>query len=251
MKFKAYRVFKEKDKVIGRLVQLTDEDLSSGEVTVKVSYSSVNYKDALGATGKGKILKRFPLVAGIDMAGRVLNSTHSSVKEGESVLVTGCGLGESHDGGYSEIVRVPVGWVVPLPKGLSLKEAMIYGTAGFTVALSIHRLEVNGQNPERGPLLVTGASGGVGSFAVSFLKKLNYKVLAMSGKPHEVERLKELGAEDVLSPQAFFEKKTRPLESSRFGGLIDNVGGKLLGTLIPYIHPWGNVACIGLAGGLN
>ena len=196
---------------------------ADGEVLIKSSFSSLNYKDALAVTGKGKILKSFPLIPGIDVAGVVVESHFDRIKVGQPVVVTGCGLGENRDGGYSEYVTVPGSWAIPLANGLSEKDAMIYGTAGFTAALAVYRFKANGQSPEQGPILVTGASGGVGSLAVSMLSKLGFSVHAVTGKPNWKPRLKDLGAEHVVSPDEL-QLGSRPLESVKYGGAIE---GKL------------------------
>lgn len=224
------------------------DQLSPGSVLIEAHYSSLNYKDALAVSGQGKILRQFPLNPGIDVSGIVYESSDPRFQKGEPVLVTGCGLGEGHDGGYAEYVRVPGDWVVSLPSGLNLKEAMIYGTAGFTAGLCLHRLLTNDQVPAKGPLVVTGASGGVGSLATAMLSKLGFDVLAVSGKEEAVERLRALGAKDVLRPEQL-ELGTRPLESVRFGGGIDNVGGSLLEGILRHVNLWGNVASVGLTGG--
>lgn len=244
--FKAYRVFEEDGRVTGRLVSLHLDELDAGEVVIHSAYSSVNFKDALGATGRGKILKRFPMNGGIDVSGRVLVSASPRFKPGDEVVVTGCGLGENHDGGYSEVVRVPADWVVPLPSGLTLEEAMIFGTAGFTAALCVHRLQMNDQTPTKGPIVVTGASGGVGSMAVSMLASQGFEVIAVTGKTEQHGFLRELGAAQVCGVEDL-KLGNRPLESARFGGAIDNVGGDVLAGLIPAINLWGNVASVGLA----
>lgn len=248
MQFEAIRVYQTGSKVSARLEKVDLDSLGAGEVVIQSHYSSLNYKDALAITGQGKILRSFPLIAGIDVSGKVLSSADSRFKEGDSVIVTGCGLGENQDGGFSEIVRVPADWVVHLPSSLTLQEAMIYGTAGFTSALSIHRLEQNGLSPDKGEVLVTGASGGVGSFAVSQLAHLGYKVVAVSGKKEAQDYLLELGASRVLRPEEL-KLGSRPLESATWAGAIDNVGGKLLSQLLAHIQLWGNVASVGLAGG--
>lgn len=246
MQFRALRVYKNASGVSARLETLSLEDLMPGEVVIQSHYSSLNYKDALAVTGQGKILKKFPLVAGIDVAGKVIQSSDSRFRAGDAVLVTGCGLGESHDGGYSEIVRVPVDWVVPLPHQLSLAESMILGTAGFTAGLCLHRMELNGQSPDKGPVLVTGASGGVGSLATCILSQVGYEVIAVSGKKEAQDYLRELGAKEVITPEEL-NLGGRPLESARWAGAIDNVGGELLSKLVAHIQLWGNVACVGLA----
>ena len=237
-------------KVHAGLEALTLDDLSPGEVVIRSHFSSVNYKDALAATGKGKILRRFPLVAGVDVAGEVLSSAAAGFHEGEQVLVTGCGLGESHDGGFSQVVRVPAAWVVPLPQGLSLFAAMALGTAGFTAALAIDRLEQNGLMPGQGPVVVTGASGGVGSIAIDLLSGRGYEVAALSRRPATKDYLQSLGAADVLDTKTI-TACDKPLETARWTGAIDNVGGELLGWLTRTVQPWGSIASIGLAGGVE
>ncbi|MDX2457703.1 MAG: oxidoreductase [Gammaproteobacteria bacterium] len=232
------------------LEALTLDDLSPGEVVIRSHYSSVNYKDALAATGKGKILRRFPLVAGVDVAGEVMSSADARFHDSDQVLVTGCGLGESHDGGFSEVVRVPADWVVPLPAGLSLFDVMALGTAGFTAALAIDRLEQNGLEPGKGPVLVTGASGGVGSIAIDLLSGRGYDVAALSRRPGTNNYLQSLGAAEVLDMKDISISE-KPLEAARWAGAIDNVGGDLLGWLTRTVQPWGSVASIGLAGGVE
>ncbi|SMF34179.1 YhdH/YhfP family quinone oxidoreductase [Pseudobacteriovorax antillogorgiicola] len=244
--FKALRVYRDGESVKNRIEFMELDDLDEGEVVIRSAYSSVNYKDALGATGAGRILKRFPMVAGIDVSGTVVSSKSDRFQEGQKVLVTGCGLGENHDGGYSEMVRVPAPWVVPIPDGLTPREAMILGTAGFTAGLCVHRLEQNGLKPDKGPVVVTGASGGVGSLAVSMLVTRGYEVIAVSGKKEQHDRLKELGAEQVLTVEEL-ELGKNPLETARFGGAIDNVGGAVLEGLIRHTNLWGSIASVGLA----
>lgn len=221
------------------------DDLNPGEVVVKVAYSSVNYKDALAGTGRGKILRRFPLVGGIDVAGHVVASTDPAFKEGDAVLVTGSGLSETRDGGYAEYARLESKWVVALPAGLTLREAMILGTAGFTAALGLLRMVENRQTPDLGPLAVTGATGGVGSLAIAIFRKAGYEVHAISGKPEHADYLKALGASAVLGHDAL--STSRPLDSARFGGGLDNVGGPMLASLLAQTAPYGNVASCGLA----
>ena len=187
--FSALRIHENSDGTVrARLEELALNALSPGEVVIRSSYSSINYKDALAVTGRGKILRRFPLVGGVDVAGVVISSVDARFHEGDRVLVTGCGLGESHDGGFSEIVRVPADWVVPLPEGLSLFDAMVLGTAGFTAALAIDRLEQNGMCPGQGPVVVTGASGGVGSVAIDLLSGRGYEVAATSRRQRRRRR---------------------------------------------------------------
>jgi acrylyl-CoA reductase (NADPH) len=246
--FRAFRIYQAGGKVAGRVETLTLADLAPGEVVLRAAYSSINYKDALGATGAGKILTRFPLVGGIDVAGRVEASTDPRFKEGDPVLATGYDIGVGHDGGYAERVRLPAEWVVPLPEGLSLFEAMVLGTAGFTVALCTQRLEDNGQRPENGPIVVTGATGGVGSLVVDILSGLGYEVIALTGKDTEHEYLRTLGARAVLDRKTL-DLGSRPLEKAQWAGAIDNVGGGVLAWLTRTVKPWGNIAAVGLAGG--
>jgi acrylyl-CoA reductase (NADPH) len=244
--FLACRVFEAPGGVDPRLVRMELDELGAGDVVVRVLWSGINYKDALALTGRGRILKRFPLNGGIDAAGRVESSADPRFKEGDAVVVNGMGLGESHDGGFAERLRVPGDWIVPLPAGLTLREAMALGTAGFTAGLAIHRMEQLGQRPEAGKIAVTGASGGVGSIAVSILHARGYGVLAISGRPEHHEYLRGLGASEVRTPDEL-GLGTRPLEAVRFGGAIDNVGGELLAGLTRHVAPWGQVACIGMA----
>lgn len=229
-----------------KLVQMTEDQLTAGEVTVAVQYSGINYKDALAVTGKGKILKQLPLNPGIDAAGTVTHSTIAAYKPGQKVLVTGCGIGENDDGGYSEVLRAQAASVVALPDGLTLKEAMMLGTAGFTAALALSRMLTNGQKKEMGPILVTGASGGVGGFAVQIFSQAGFEVHALSGKKDAVDYLKKFGAAKVIAPEDLQLGK-RPLESVMFGGAVDNVGGELLSKVLAHTQLWGNVAAIGLA----
>jgi len=239
-------VFQEAGEVRPRLVEMRTDDLTPGDVVVRVQWSGINYKDALAVTGRGKILKRFPLNAGIDAAGIVESSADARLRAGDAVLVNGMGLGESHDGGFAERLRVPGDWVVPLPAGLTLRESMILGTAGFTAGLAVARMELNGQAPDKGEVVVTGATGGVGSAAVSMLAGRGYRVLAVSGRPEHNDYLRRLGAADVKTPDEL-DLGSRPLEAARFAGVIDNVGGELLAGLVRHVGLWGQVACIGMA----
>ena len=245
-RFRAFRIHSDDaDGHHASIEAVSLDDLNPGEVVVKAAYSSVNYKDALAGTGKGKILRRFPLVGGIDVAGHVVASTDPAFREGDAVLVTGSGLSETRDGGYAEYARLESRWVVALPAGISLREAMILGTAGFTAALGLLRMEENRQSPALGPLAVTGASGGVGSMAVAIFSRAGYEVHAISGKAEQAAYLKALGATEVLGRDAL--ATTRPMESARFGGGLDNVGGPMLASLLAQTAPYGNVASAGLA----
>lgn len=245
--FTAYRIHQLDKKIVARFEEVTLDDLSPGDVVVKVQYSSVNYKDALAATGKGKILHRFPLVGGIDLAGSVIASSDRRYQKGDKVLVTGCGLSEDHDGGYAEYARVKGEWVIPLPKGYTTQSAMGLGTAGFTAALAIHRMEHNGTNPKGGPVIVTGATGGVGSFAVNMLAKRGYEVVAVTGKPDAQDYLKQLGASSILL-RGEIDYGSKPLAKIQWQGAIDNAGGEMLTWLTRTVGWWGNIASIGLAG---
>lgn len=245
--FKAFRIHEIDQKIVARFDELKLEDLGTGDVVVRVLYSDINYKDALAATGAGKILRKYPLVGGIDLAGVVESSADPRYKPGDHVLVTGCGLSETHDGGYAEYARLQGEWVIPMPPGFGAFKAMSLGTAGFTAALAIHRMEHNGQTPAKGPIVVTGATGGVGSIAIDMLASRGYEVIAVSGKAESIDYLKSLGASQVLLRQDIDFGK-RPLEAARFGGAIDNVGGEMLTWLTRTVDSWGNIASIGLAG---
>ena len=244
-RFRAFRIHDDADGYRSGIEALSLDDLNPGEVVVKAAYSSVNYKDALAGTGKGKILRRFPLVGGIDVAGHVVASTDAAFREGDAVLVTGSGLSETRDGGYAEYARLESKWVVALPAGLTLRESMILGTAGFTAALGLLRMEDNRQSPALGPLAVTGATGGVGSLAIAIFRKAGYEVHAISGKPGQADYLRALGASEVLGREAL--STTRPMDTARFGGGLDNVGGPMLAALLAHTASYGNVATAGLA----
>ena len=245
--FTAFRIHSEGGRIAARFEPITLDDLASGEVVIRVSHSDINYKDALAATGAGKILRRYPLVGGIDLAGVVEASSDARYRPGDAVLVTGCGLSETHDGGYAQFARVPGDCVIPMPEGLDAFTAMALGTAGFTAALAIHRMEQNGQSPGQGPIAVTGASGGVGSIAVDMLAARGYRVVAVSGKAAAADYLKELGAAEVLTRQDL-NLGSRPLENARFAGAVDSVGGEVLAWLTRTVDFWGNIASIGMAG---
>lgn len=229
--------------------ELTENDLPNGDVTIKVEYSSVNYKDGLASIPNGNIVKDYPFVPGIDLSGTVVASESDQYKEGDQVIVTGYELGVSHFGGFSEYARVPADWIVPLPKGLSPKEAMAYGTAGFTAALSIHRLEENGLNQNKGPVLVTGSTGGVGSQAVSMLSQLGYDVTASTGSAEEHDYLKEIGANNIINRNELEKDKIRPLDKQLWAGAVDPVGGNSLAYILSSTMYGGSVAVSGLVGG--
>jgi len=248
--FSAFKVFEENGNISGRVVQLSLNDLSDGSVVIKTAFSSVNYKDALAATGAGKIMRRLPMVGGIDAAGTVESSSDLRVKAGDAVLVTGYDLGVAQDGGYSQFVRVPADWVVPIPKGLSPFDAMAIGTAGFTAALSVVEMERNGLTPSSGPLIVTGATGGVGSIAVQCLAARGYDVTALTGKPQEEAYLRSLGAKQVLARDSV-QMGTRPLEKAAWAGAVDPVGGTTLAWLTRTMMQNGCIASSGLTGGIE
>lgn len=243
--FNAFRIHNDADGYRSGVERISLDDLAPGEIVIKTAYSSINFKDALAGTGEGKILRRFPLVGGIDVAGHVVASTDGKFREGDPVLVTGCGLSETRDGGYSEYARMEAQWAIPLPGGLSLRESMILGTAGFTAALALHRMHDNRQTPEHGPLAVTGATGGVGSLAIDIFSRAGYEVHAISGKADQADYLTSIGASQVLDRDAL--AAGRPMESARFGGGLDNVGGPMLASLLAQTAPYGNVASAGLA----
>ncbi|HET7845036.1 MAG TPA: acryloyl-CoA reductase [Xanthomonadales bacterium] len=246
--FRAFRIHADRDAHRAGIETLKLDDLAAGEIVVRTSWSSVNYKDALAGTGKGKILRRSPLVGGIDVAGTVVASQDPRFREGDEVLVTGSGLSEVRDGGYSEFARLDAANVIPLPRGLDAREAMILGTAGFTAALALYRLQANGQSPDMGPIVVTGATGGVGTLAIDLLTRVGYEVHAISGKPEQSDFLAELGARQVVSRQGLVFGQ-RPLESATWAGAVDNVGGETLSGLTRLIKPYGSIAACGMAGG--
>lgn len=249
-RFRAYRVHNDDDGYRGVIDSVSFDDLSEGDTTLRVSYSGINYKDALAGTGKGKIMRSYPMVGGIDVAGTVISSASERFSAGDEVLVTGAGLSETRDGGYAEYLRIDSKWAIPLPPGLSMLEAMTIGTAGFTAALSLHRMEIGGQRPQQGPIVVTGATGGVGSIAIDILAGAGYEVHAISGKEEQFGWLAALGAEECISRHEL-EWSGKPLDSARWAGAIDCVGGDLLAGLCAAIRPWGNIAACGLAGGIS
>lgn len=249
-RFKAYRIFEEAGGVRGRLVDVGLEELAAGDVVARVAYSGVNYKDALAATGAGRIIRRFPLVGGIDFSGTVVESGDPRLAAGDRILVTGYGLGESHDGGFAEYARVPADWAVRLPHGLGLREAMAIGTAGFTAALSVVEMERNGLGPSNGPVIVTGATGGVGSLAVQCLVAGGYRVTALTRKDDAHDFLRSLGAAEVLAAGGV-QRGARPLEKATWAGAVDPVGGDVLAWLTRTMARGGCIASSGLTGGME
>ncbi|MFE5428229.1 acryloyl-CoA reductase [Peribacillus simplex] len=249
--FDALVVNKQDDQFTVNIQQLSLDDLPQGEVLIRVHYSGVNYKDSLAAIPNGNIVSSYPIVPGIDMAGVVVSSEDSRFKEGDEVIATSYGIGVSQSGGYSQFARVPAEWIVPLPDGLTMKEAMIIGTAGFTAALSVLRLEENNLTPEQGSVLVTGATGGVGSFAVSILSKLGYSVEASTGKESEHKYLKEIGAATIVSREDVYDGKLRALGKQKWSGAVDPVGGEPLASVLSQIKYGGAVAVSGLTAGTS
>lgn len=246
--FRAYLISQDEDrKVSGKLTSLEAEALDPGEVTIRVRYSGINYKDALAATGTGKIIRRFPCVGGIDMAGVVEHSNDVRFKPGDEVIATSFDIGVSHHGGFAELARVPADWVVKLPAGLDLFESMALGTAGFTAALGVVRMETCGLAPANGPVLVTGATGGVGGLAIDMLAGRGYEVVALTGKAAEAEYLKGLGASAIRLRDEIDFDKTRPLEAGEWAGAVDNVGGQILHWVLATMKLGGAVASIGNA----
>lgn len=249
--FKAYRVFNDDSKIQGRIIGLTLSDLMPGEVVFRNAYSSVNYKDALAATGAGgKVIRKYPLVGGIDAAGVVMSSTDARFKAGDEVICTSYDFGVAHDGGFAQVCRVPADWVVPLPQGLSLLEAMTLGTAGYTAGLAVELLELNGLAPGNGKVLVNGATGGVASLAIDMLAGKGYAVTAITGKDSEHAFLQTLGAQEVLARGAI-DMGARPLEKSQWAAAFDSVGGDQLSWLTRSMNQNGLIASFGNAGGIE
>ena len=245
-KFRAYRIDEQDGKVVAGFRDLSIEELSAGNVVVRVSHSTINYKDALAATGAGRILRTYPLNGGIDLAGTVVSSDDADFQPGDPVLVNGCGLSETVDGGYSEYARVDSGSIVPIPEGMDARQAMQIGTAGYTAALAIHRMEQNGQLPQNGPVVVTGATGGVGSIAIDMLAARGYEVVAVTGKVSEERYLRNIGASRILLRDQVDLGK-RPIEKAQWAGAIDNLGGDYLTWLTRTTQYGGNIASVGLA----
>jgi acrylyl-CoA reductase (NADPH) len=248
-KFKAIRIVKE-PAYAASYSEFDESELMDGDVTVRVSHSTVNYKDGLAITGKSPVVRRFPMIPGIDFAGVVETSSHADFKPGDAVALTGWGVGETHLGGYAEKARVKGDWLVPLPAGLTAAQAMAIGTAGFTAMLAVLALEKGGLTPERGPVLVTGAAGGVGSVAVSLLAKAGWRVIASTGRPEEADFLKKLGASDVID-RAELSSPGRPLGKERWAAAVDSVGSHTLANVLAQTSYEGAVAACGLAQGLD
>ena len=246
-KFKAFKLTEVDRKIQAGFVECTLDDLDPGEVVIRVAYSDVNYKDALAATGKGRILRRASCIGGIDLSGTVVSSTDARFARGDAVLAVGFDLGVAHHGGYSQYARIPADWATKLPKGMSLWDAMAYGTAGFTAGIGIVRMEHNGLKPANGPVVVNGATGGVGSIAVAALSNLGYHVVALTGKAEESAWLKKLGAKEVMLRSSIDLTKIKPLDKATWSGAVDNLGGEILAWMASTMKVNGVIASIGLA----
>ena len=249
--FKAYLIDQKDGKTVAGFTEFGEDRLDKGEVTIRIAHSSVNYKDALAATGAGRIIRRYPCVGGVDMAGTVAKSTDSRFKEGDEVIATSYDIGVAHHGGYAEYGRVPADWVVPLPKGLSLHDAMALGTAGYTAALGVVRMEENGLKPANGKVIVSGATGGVGSVAVDMMSRLGYDVVALTGKESQTDYLKGLGAKEVMLRSSLDLSKIKPLDKPLWAGAVDNLGGEVLAWIVSTMQPNGVIASIGLAASMT
>ena len=251
MSFKAYLISQEDGKVVSRFTEMNEDQLDPGEVTLRVAYSSVNYKDALAATGAGRIIRRYPCIGGIDMAGTVVDSRDPRFSKGDAVLCTGYDVGVTHHGGYAEVARMPADWLVKIPAGMTFKDAMAYGTAGFTAALAVVRMEANGLTPDKGPVIVNGATGGVGSIAIGILARLGYKVVALTGKETENDYLRKLGASEVMLRSSLDLGKIKPLDRATWAGAVDNLGGEVLAWLASTMQIGGTLASVGLAASIK
>ena len=244
--FKCFRIDQEDDKIVSGLQSISMDDINPGEITLKTEYSSINYKDALAATGKGKILRSFPLIGGVDVAGEVVESDDPRFDPGDKVIAACSGLSETNDGGYSEYARINSEAAIELPKQMDTRTAMAIGTAGFAAGLAIFKMKLNNQTPEMGPIVVTGATGGVGSIAIDMLSSSGFETTAITRKKTHDEYLKAIGTTNIVCLEEM-ELGERPLEKAQFGGGIDNVGGDLLSWVLRSTVPEGNVASIGLA----
>ena len=249
--FKAYRITQVDKAVKAEFVQCTLDELDPGEVVIRVAYSDINYKDALAATGKGRILMRPACIGGIDLSGTVISSTDARFAKGDAVLAVGHELGVKHHGGYAEYARVPANWVVKLPQGMTLWDAMAFGTAGYTAGLAIVHMEHNGLKPSNGPVVVDGATGGVGSVAIAALARLGYRVVALTGKEGETDYLKKIGTQEIMLRSSIDYAKIRPLDKATWAGAVDNLGGEVLAWMASTMKFNGVIASIGLAASTN
>jgi putative YhdH/YhfP family quinone oxidoreductase len=250
-KFKVYRLREQDRKVVAAFEQVSLDELDAGEVVIRVAYSCVNYKDALAATGAGRIVRRFPCVGGIDLAGTVTQSSDPRFKKGDAVLATSYDIGVSHDGGYAEYARLKADWVVPIPKGMTLFEAMALGTAGYTAGLAVLRMEHEGLKPGAGPVIVTGATGGVGSIAIDILAGLGHHVVALTGKEHESAYLRDLGAKEIMLRSSLDLAKIKPLDKATWAGAVDNLGGDVLAWLASTMQIGAPLAAVGLVASME
>jgi acrylyl-CoA reductase (NADPH) len=249
-KFTAYRTFEENGKTTSRFVEMNIDQLDPGDVLIRAEYSDINYKDALSHDGTGRIIRRFPCNAGIDVAGEVVSSTDPKFKPGDKVIVTSWDFGVAHDGGYAQYTRVPAKWVVPMPDGMTTFDAMVLGTAGFTAGLAVERMEHDGLDPAKGPVVVNGATGGVGSVAIEILARRGYHVVALTGKPEEAAYLQALGAAEILDRRTIDWGK-RPLEKATWAGAVDNIGGDALAWMTRTMKQGGTIASCGLAASID
>jgi putative YhdH/YhfP family quinone oxidoreductase len=250
-KFKAYRLREVDRKVGAAFEEMTIDELDKGDVVIRVAYSSVNYKDALAATGAGRIIRRFPCVGGVDLAGTVVESADTRFAKGDAVIATSYDIGVAHDGGYAEYARIPADWIVPMPRGLTLHDAMALGTAGFTAGLAVERMEHDGLAPANGPVVVSGATGGVGSIAVDILSRRGYHVVALTGKEAESDYLRHLGAKEVMLRSSLDLAKIKPLDKATWAGAVDNLGGEVLAWIASTMQVGGTIASVGLAASMN
>jgi putative YhdH/YhfP family quinone oxidoreductase len=250
-KFQVYRLRERDKKVVAAFEQASVDELDPGEVVIRVGYSSVNYKDALAATGAGRIVRRFPCIGGIDLSGTVIESTDPRFRKGDAVIATSYDIGVSHDGGYAEYARMQADWVVPMPKDMTLFEAMALGTAGFTAGLAVERMEHEGLKPGAGPVVVTGATGGVGSIAIDILAGLGHHVVALTGKEHESAYLRDLGAKEVMLRSSLDTAKIKPLDKATWAGAVDNLGGDVLAWLASTMQIGAPLASVGLAASME
>jgi putative YhdH/YhfP family quinone oxidoreductase len=250
-KFKVYRLREVDRKVVAAFEQASIDELDPGEVVIRVAYSCVNYKDALAATGTGRIIRRFPCVGGIDLSGTVVESSDARFKKGDAVIATSYDIGVAHDGGYGEYARIKADWVVPMPRGMNLFDAMALGTAGFTAGLAVARMEHEGLKPGSGPVIVTGATGGVGSIAIDILSGLGHHVVALTGKEQESDYLKGIGAKEVMLRQSLDLAKIKPLDKTTWAGAVDNLGGDVLAWLAATMQIGAPLAAVGLAASME
>jgi putative YhdH/YhfP family quinone oxidoreductase len=250
-RFKVYRLREADKKVVAGFEEATVDELDAGEVVVRVAYSSVNYKDALAATGAGRIIRRFPCIGGIDLSGTVVESSDARFQKGDAVIATSYDIGVAHDGGFAEYARVPADWVVPMPKGMTLRDAMALGTAGFTAGLAVVRMEHEGLRPRKGPVIVSGATGGVGTVAIDILAGMGHDVVALTGKEGAAEYLKSIGAKEVMLRSGLDLAKIKPLDKATWAGAVDTLGGEVLAWMASTMQIGAPIAAVGLAASMS